>query len=414
MTVTTDRVSTTEVLLARQPILNGDLNAVGYELLYRAAGSDHADVHDDQLATARVSLSAMTEVELERLVDARRAWINVSREWVLGGLARTIPPERVVLELLEDQVVDQALVDAVAELRRRGYLVALDDFTLTPAIEPLLPRVDIVKLDFRALGAEGFTRLAGELARHRVTVVAEKLEDHAEFQVAVAAGCDLFQGYFFCRPELIEGTAVPPNKLALLKLAADVQDPAVDLAALDRVISTDVALSYRLLRYINSAYFSLRQPVGTVMQAVTLLGIDNVRSWTTMMILAQIGGKPRELFVTALVRARFCQLAGEADDGSGSERFAIGLFSVVDALTDRPMGDVVKTLPFPETMCDALVNRSGSGRLLDAVEAMEAGRFGRAGRIVPRAPGHYLDAVAWTNETARHLLDADPVAPAYA
>jgi len=410
----TDRSSTTEVLLARQPILNVELDAVGYELLYRSDGSECADVCDNQLATARVSLSAMTEVELERLVDERRAWINVSREWVLGGLARAIPPERVVLELLEDQVVDQALLDAVTQLREGGYLVALDDFTLTADVEPLLPRIDIVKLDLQALGAEGLTRLARELAPHRLTLVAEKLEDHGDFEVAVAAGCDLFQGYFFCRPELIEGTAVAPNKLALLKLAADVQDPGVDLIALDRVISTDVALSYRLLRYINSAYFSLRQPVGTVIQAVTLLGLDNVRSWTTMMILAQIGGKPRELFITALVRARFCQLAGDAEDGSASERFALGLFSVVDALTDRPMTEVVKTLPFPEAMRDALVTRRGRGRLLEAVEAMEAGAFTRAGGLVRRAPEHYLEAVAWTNETARHVLDGDPVATAQA
>ena len=410
----THRSSTTEVLLARQPILNGDLKAVGYELLYRSAASEHADVRDDELATARVSLSAMTEIELERLVDHRRAWINVTREFVLGGLARTIPPERVVLELLEDQVVDEALLDAVSQLRTGGYLVALDDFTLTADIEPLLPRIDIVKLDLRALGAEGLTRLAHELSPHRVTVVAEKLEDHADFEVALAAGCDLFQGYFFCRPELIEGTAVAPSKLALLKLAADVQDPAVDLAALDRVISTDVALSYRLLRYINSAYFSLRQPVSTVMQAVALLGVDNVRSWTTMMILAQIGGKPRELFVTALVRARFCQLAAHPDHGTGSELFALGLFSVVDALTERPMVEVVRTLPFPDAMRDALVNRSGPGRLLEAVAAMEAGEFSRAQRLVRGAAEHYLGAVAWTNETAKHMLDGDQAAAARA
>jgi EAL and modified HD-GYP domain-containing signal transduction protein len=344
----TDPRPTSEVLLARQPILNGDLTAVGYELLYRATASERADVHDHELATARVSLNAMTEIDLVRLVDERRAWINVTREFVLGGLAQTIPPDRVVLELLEDQVVDVALVDA-----------------LTP--------------------------------------VAEKLEDHADYEIAVAAGCDLFQGYFFCRPELIEGTAVAPNQLALLQLAADLQDPAVDLAALDRVISTDVALSYRLLRYINSAYFSVRQPVSTVMQAVTLLGIENVRSWTTMMILAKIGGKPRELFVTALVRARFCQLAGESTDGPASELFALGLFSVIDALTDRPMATVVRALPFPDAMRDALVNRSGPGRLLDCVEAMESGEFGRARGLVPAAPDHYLEAVAWTNETARHL-----------
>ena len=399
-----------EVLLARQPILDVDLTAVGYELLYREAGSDGANVRDDELATARVSLRAMTEIELERLVDARRAWINVTREFVLGGLAETIPPDRVVLELLEDQLVDDALIDALAKLRSGGYLVALDDLTLTPDIEPLLPKVDIVKLDLRALGAEGLTSLARDLSRHRLTLVAEKLEDHVDFEIALAAGCHLFQGYFFCRPEIIEGTLVPPNKLALLKLAADVQDPAVDLAALDRVISTDVALSYRLLRYINSAYFSLRQPVSTVMQAVAMLGIDNVRSWTTMMILAQIGGKPRELFITALVRARFCQLAGEGEGDPAPELFALGLFSVIDALTDRPMSTVVQSLPFPPEMCDALINRTGRGRLLDCVAAMEEGEFRRARRVVPSAPEHYLEALAWTNETARHLLDGDHAA----
>ncbi|HEY1567400.1 MAG TPA: HDOD domain-containing protein [Solirubrobacteraceae bacterium] len=401
-----------EVLLARQPILDVDLTAVGYELLYREAGSDQANVRDDELATARVSLRAMTEIELERLVDARRAWINVSREFVLGGLAETIPPDRVVLELLEDQLVDDALIDALAKLRSGGYQVALDDFTLTPDIEPLLPKVDIVKLDLRALGAEGLTSLARDLSRHHLTLVAEKLEDHVDFEIALAAGCHLFQGYFFCRPEIIEGTLVPPNKLALLKLAADVQDPAVDLAALDRVISTDVALSYRLLRYINSAYFSLRQPVSTVMQAVAMLGIDNVRSWTTMMILAQIGGKPRELFITALVRARFCQLAGEGEGegGPAPELFALGLFSVIDALTDRPMSTVVQSLPFPPEMRDALINRTGRGRLLDCVAAMEEGEFRRARGLVPSAPEHYLEALAWTNETARHLLDGDQAA----
>jgi c-di-GMP phosphodiesterase len=406
----TDPTAMHEVLLARQPILNGDLTAVGYELLYRDAGADHANVRDNELATARVSLRAMTEIELERLVDERRAWINVTREFVLGGLAQTIPSERVVLELLENQLVDTALIEALGNLRAGGYQVALDDFTLTPEIEPLLSTVDIVKLDLRALGPDGLTRLAYDLSPHGVTLVAEKLENHADFEVALAAGCHLFQGYFFCRPELIEGTSVAPNNLALLKLAADVQDPSIDLAALDRLISTDVALSYRLLRYINSAYFSLRQPVSTVMQAVTLLGIDNVRSWTTMMILAQIGDKPRELFVTALVRARFCQLTGHGQDGSASELFALGLFSVIDALTDRPMATVVESLPFSREMRDALINRSGRGRLLDCVAAMEEGEFGRARQLVSTAPEHYLEALAWTNETAHHLLDGDRVA----
>ena len=174
----------------------------------------------------------------------------------------------------------------------------------------------------------------------------EKLETHADVELALNAGCDLLQGYFFCRPRNVSGQQVLPNKLALLRLAATIQDPDLELADLARVVSTDVALSYRLLRYMNSAYFSLRQPVTSIGQALALLGIDNIRQWVTLTLAAQIGDKPRELFVTALIRARFCQLAGRPDDGTPAELFALGLFSVVDALTDTPMPEILAELPF--------------------------------------------------------------------
>ena len=138
-----------------------------------------------------------------------------------------------------------------------------------------------------------------------------------------------------------------PNKLTLLRLAASIQDPDLELADLERVVSVDVALSYRLLRYINSAYFSLRQPVSSIGQALALLGIDHVRQWITLTLAAQIGDKPRELFVTALIRARFCQLAGRPEDGPPAELFALGLFSVVDALTDTPMEEILAQLDVP-------------------------------------------------------------------
>ena len=173
--------------------------------------------------------------------------------------------------------------------------------------------------------------------------------------MAIAAGCELFQGYFFCRPQLLSDRAVAPNRLAMLQLAGALQDPAIELAELDRLISTDVALSYRLLRYINSAYFSLRQQVGSIVRAVALLGIESVRRWATLTIFAEIGEKPRELFLTALIRGRFCEIAGAEQDGRPAERFTLGMFSVLDALTDAPMRTIADSLPFPAHIRDALV-----------------------------------------------------------
>jgi EAL and modified HD-GYP domain-containing signal transduction protein len=393
-----------DVFLARQPILDAKQSVEGYELLYRHADVERAHVDDQELATATVVLNALTEIGLERVVGEQRAWINVTREFVLLGLVHSLPPELVVLELLEDQLIDELLLERFAELRAAGYVLALDDFTFTPGLKRLVGLVDIVKLDLLALGRDAFAREADKLRSSGLTVVAEKIETHDDFQAALAAGCDLFQGYFFCRPQLLKGRAVSPNRLAVLQLAAALQDPTIELAELEHLISHDVALSYRLLRYINSAYVGLRQQVSSIRQAVVLLGGENVARWATLTILAEIGDKPRELFITALIRARFCQQAGEPDDGLPGERFTLGLFSVLDALTDTPMRAAVQHLPFPCHLREALIAHTGAGRLLDCIHAIEHGDFQMAHKLRPYAPRHYTDALAWAIDTAKPLF----------
>src|SRR5262249_9907727 len=180
-----------------------------------------------------------------------------------------------------------------------------------------------------------------------------------------------------------------------------------DLAELERLISSDVALSYRLLRYINSAYFGLRQQVASVMHAVSLLGIENVRRWATLTTFAAIEEKPRELFLTALIRARFCQMAGENSDGPPPERFTLGLFSVIDALTDMDMETPVKTLPFPQRMRDALVEHSGGGRLIECVRSMEQGSLNQVARQLAHPARDYTEALAWANDLVRELKAID-------
>lgn len=391
-----------EVFIARQPIFDRRLRVAGYELLFRGEiDATTADVSDSEAATATVVLNSFTELGLEQIVGDTVAWVNVSREFILGGLARTLPPKLVVLEILERQLIDDELVDAVARLKEQGYRIALDDFDFDVGTERLLEVVDLVKLDLMALGRERFAHTVRRLGGHELTIVAEKLENHDEYAFCSDLGCRLFQGYFFCRPELVRGRRIEANKLALFKVLAALQDPTVDLDSLERTLALDIGLSSRLLRYINSAYFGLRQQVRSLNQVCTLLGIENLRRWAALSVFSSLGDKPIELTVTALVRARFCELVGQqrTHNRSRSELFTLGLFSVIDALMDTPIAEVLAQLPFPDDMCEALASHKGAdGKILACVTAVEAGDFGRAMNLIPNAGQLYLESLKWADQ----------------
>ncbi len=395
-----------EVFVARQPIFNRTLQVAGYELLFRDGDVTHALIADPEGATASVVLNSFTEIGLERLVGLKPAWVNVSREFVLNGLAGTLPPSVVGLEILEDELLDERFVHALIELKRQGYRLALDDFEYTVSAERLLGLVDMVKLDLLAMGRDRMSREVARLRQYGVTVLAEKVETHEDHAWCVEQGCDLFQGFFFCQPELVHNRGIVANRASVLDVVAALQDPTVQLAQLERKISRDVALSFRLLRYINSAFFGLRFEISSIGQALALLGVENLRRWATLTVLASVDGKPPELTVTALVRARFCELAGEQLPGPRpGELFTLGLFSVIDALMDAPIEDVVRMIPFPSDMREALVSRAGDkGSLLACVVALEGGDFDRAQKLVRGAGDLYLEALMWANDAAGPLF----------
>jgi len=396
-----------EVFVARQPIFNRKLEVAGYELLFRGGSVSEALVASSEGATATVVLNSFTEIGLERIVGAHTAWVNVSREFVLSGLARTVPPGLVGLEILEDQVIDDRFVSALRALKEQGYRLALDDFEYGPHAEPLLSLVDVVKLDLLALGRERLARHVERLKPYGVAILAEKLETRADHAYCAEIGCDLFQGFFFRQPELVRDRGIAANRLALLQVVSALQDPDVDFAELEHLIARDVALSFRLLRYINSAFFGLHCEVRSIGHALALLGVENLRHWATLSVLASIDDKPAELTVTALVRARFCELAG-ADrlaDQNASELFTLGLFSVIDALMDAPIVDVLASIPFPQEMREALITHSGErGELLECVTALEAADFDEAQSTVPNAGELYLEALVWANDAATPLF----------
>jgi len=397
-----------DVLLARQPLLDRELRAVGYELLFRGASPQHAEVADAERATAHVALGALTELGLDRLTGSRPAWINVSREFILDGLAATLPPGRVVLEILEEQLIDGRLVSAVGELRRAGHVLALDDFVYDPDAEPLLSMVDFVKLDVRALDPDSFQAELDRVRAGGAAVVAEKVETPEELDRCQRLGCELFQGYFFCRPELVGGRSIDASRLSLLALMSALQRPDIGLRELERTIALDLGLSYRLLRYINSAFFGLRHQIRSIGQALALLGTERLRQWAALSVFASVERKPAELTVTALVRARFCELAaGPAGWPSAAELFTLGLFSLVDALMDMPMDEVLRRVPFADETRRALACHEGpGGALLESVVALERGELARAEAIAPGGTERYRAAVEWADQAAGALFQA--------
>lgn len=401
-----------DVFVARQPIFDRLRTVVGYELLFRRPGEDVARVTDADDATATVVINAFTELGLERVVGGCPAWINASRSFLSRRLAFALPPDRVALEFLEPIVLDEEMLDIVEELRDGGYPVVLDDFVFEAALAPLVRHADVVKLDVLALGLERTAEQVEALRPFDVTLVAEKVETHAEFRACVDMGFDLFQGYFFCKPEILSGHACGANRLALLQLVAALQNPRIELHELERLVARDVALSYRLLAYINSAFFGLRRAVDSIGRAVTLLGIDNVKRWATMAIFSTVEDKPQELLVTALARARLCELLGpEVGEHDHDALFTLGLFSVVDGLMDATMDELLADIPFPADMVAALVDHAGpKGVLLDCVLLLERGEAEAAAELVSadRLAALQLDALGWAQEAADEVFARRP------
>jgi EAL and modified HD-GYP domain-containing signal transduction protein len=238
-------VRPTDVLVARQPVLDARLNVAGYELLFRTAGATRAHVTEHERATSQVIVDAIGEIGLDRLVGGQRAYVNVSRDLLLAVRPLPLPADRVVLELLEGQRVDAELIAVARDLVAAGFTLALDDFIYEPALEPLLDIAHIVKLDVLALGRDATLAQLERLRGRGLWLVAEKIETHDEFAFWRQAGFDLFQGYFYARPELVRGRGMPSARLASLGTVAELHRAAGSFERLEEVIQHDAGLSFK-------------------------------------------------------------------------------------------------------------------------------------------------------------------------
>ncbi|MCW2983349.1 MAG: hypothetical protein JWR63_919 [Conexibacter sp.] len=381
------------VAVARQPILDARQRLQGYELLHRGTAA-----YGEQ-ATAQVLLAAFGEIGLRSLVGSRPAWINVSRRFLLDVDPLPLPPGEVVLELLEDQTLDDELLGKLQELHAAGFEIALDDFVYSAAADDVLGLASIVKVDVLDGGLEHATRQAQLLKPFGVRLLAEKVEDRAMFEHCRDLGYELFQGYFFCKPEIVVGRAIPTAASSSLHDIAVLSRSDATFEEIEAVVTRDPGLTLRLLRLLNSAAFSLRRRITSVHDAVTMLGAGTVRQWAMMLVLGGFSSTCDELVPTALSRARtLSQLAGRRGDDT-DVAFSVGLLSVADALLGVSMDVALDGLPLTDAVVDALLHRAGrDGAALTAVLDFEWGTspVGAQGALGEC----YAEALTWSLQTA--------------
>lgn len=343
-------MSDVELYVARQPIFDVHLHVYAYELLYRSGVGGGFDGADPNLATARVINAAFYSVQGTGMLGGKPAFINFPQRMLEEEDAIVLPPRATVIEVLEDVEATEAVRTACRRLRSQGFRVALDDVADRRRRHPLAAEADIVKVDYRAAGADG-VRMIPPLYGPGLTWLAEKVETHDEYREARAAGYTLFQGYFFARPEITAARDIPASKVNYLRILREVQRPDLDLAALTRLIRIEPSLAYKLVRFVNSALFSPASRIESIEQAVTYVGEEKLRRWLAVVALADLNsGKPHELLVNCMVRARFAELLAPAA-GLGQDAgdlFLTGMFSRPDAMLGRPLEELLEGLPLAE------------------------------------------------------------------
>lgn len=396
--------------MGRQPIFDRDLEVRGYELLFRDGATGSARFVDGDHATSTVMLNSVVEIGLDRLVGDVPAFVNFTKRFLLASdLVELTPHDRVVLEILEDIEPEPRVIEVLRELKGQGFRLALDDFVYREELLPMIEIADIIKLDLQAMEREEVVRHVQLLTRYPATLLAEKVENREELEWCRDLGFDLFQGYFLCRPEIVRGRRLPSSRLSLLQLLARLNDGGVGVDEVEDLVSQDVSLSYRLVRLVNSPHFALPNEVKSIPQAIMMLGLRRLRNLATMISMSGISDKPHELMVTAMLRARMCELLSdhiELDLGSES-MFAAGLFSVLDALLDCPMPEVLGHISLATPIRNALLGEDAAeAHVLESVKAYERGAWDEVETLgIDRSSftEAWLGAVDWTREAVAAL-----------
>ncbi len=361
--------------VARQPIFNRQQRTVGYELLFRDGENNAFPDIEANKATSRLLVENYMAVGDNAAISGQRTFINFPQDSLLQLLPLLLPKRSIVVEVLETCEPNDALFTAIKLLCQRGYIIALDDFEMSPAWRRFLPYVRIIKLDLIKLGIEKSCDFVNQYRSRKLKFLAEKVETKDEYETALAAGFHFFQGYYFCKPELLKNRQVEPEKLNTVLLLQEICRDPVNFKRIEQIITSDVSLSYLLLRYVNAASNRTVEPISSFRQALVYLGEDKIRLFIGVVATAHAAlDKPRELYLMSLQRARMCEslATGSGTQEQSHQAFLVGMFSLLDALLDTSLDQLVKVLPLQEDVEAALLHHQGRlGHTLALLEAYD-------------------------------------------
>ena len=366
-----------DVFVARQPIFNRHKKIYAYELLFRSGESNDFPNIDGETATTSLLSSSFFTVGIDKIGAGKLVFINFTEDLLLNGTPLLFPPEKMMVEILEDVEPTPEIIDACKELKKKGYQLALDDFVYAKKFHELLQLSDIIKIDFRLTPLSEVEEMVGVLQQYGCKLLAEKVETHEEYTKALELGFDYFQGYFFSKPEVLKNKDLSSSQLSTMKLISEVNSADFDIDILVKYVSEDVSITYKLLTYINSAHFARVAPINSIRQAISFLGAKNFRSFVSLIATSKLADdKPNELIRSSIVRARFLELVGIELGRDGSQLFLLGLFSSIEAMLDQSLQNIIQKLSLSKDITAALVDRSGElFNFLRLVETYEAGNW---------------------------------------
>ncbi len=409
----------TRRFIARQPILDREEKVYAYELIFRPGEGDFWPPPNGNPENA-VDLSSTFE-EIDEITEGARAVIRCSRQVLVSGLAGKLPRERVVLELLPTGNADEDVLKACRSLRNAGFLIALGNYQ-GAWLEPLADVVNLFRLDVNATGDRAQWLLIKKYKPKGMMFVADKVERRAQFEAAAHQGFSFFQGPYYRRPQVAAHSEVAPTKLGYLLVLGAVTRPEIDVQEVARAIKHDLALSYNLLRFLNSARFAFRSQIKSIRHALLLLGQNEIRKWVGLISVSALGeGSPPVLVSTALVRGAFCEslapLVGALN--RQSDYFFLGLLSCIDVLMQRPMRTTLADLPIAPDVSAALLGEENPLRdILRMVTAYEEGNWQEACEMAKKSglneeilPALFIQALRWSRELT-HDQRAEPIAAA--
>ena len=396
--------------VVRQPIFDRAYDVVAYELLFhRPEGEDIPG----REKTARVIANSLMNIGLEHLTGNKPAYIKFSWDMVMDGTALLLPPEGIGIELPASEPVDADMVSELRQLKRRGFAIALEHFAYDEAKRSLLELASLIKIDVQA--SPDVLGIMRALRPYASRLLAEKVETYAQHEHAKTLGFTQFQGYFFCRPQTVAGKHLPDSKLAVMRALKEIA-ASDSIHQLNQVISHDMDLSYKLLRYINSAAFGFRLRIGSIEQALNLIGLDNIRRWLTVLSMSSLGeDKPLELVRQAMLRGRQMEdIARLQGLPRLPDYFVLGMFSLLDALLDQPLDKAVQEIVLPGNVRQGLFEPgSQAGRMLGLLQDMEqADWFAMAdcchalGLNVGDVMSAHMEATRWLEEYSAMLTEA--------